>query len=398
MLYYYLPTHKNSLEQSSFFIEDGSHVPIISHTLNEYILKYKKQLDDHQHEWDNMKRITNPYEFIHSQVYGGPGAVATLKPLSRSFFKMIELCHDFKLCIDYDKNITTFHLAEGPGGFIEAISYIRHNLADTYYGMTLIDDNPSVPAWKKSDKFLNNNPNVIIEKGPSGTGDLFLVENLLHCNNNYRNKMELITADGGFDFSDNFNEQESSATKLLLAEVIFAITMQKSGGSFVLKIFDIMTKATIDILYLLSCFYDNVIVCKPLTSRIANSEKYIICKGFHIPKNYDSFMNYIFSNYENIISLTNIASIFTFTHNLIFISKIEEINAIFGQQQVENISMTLGLIINRTKHDRIDQLKRNHINKCIEWCDKYNIPHEGVVEHENIFLQKKKFHSSHSGV
>lgn len=390
MLYYYLPTNNNYIDPSVFFFKDESKEPIVSHTLHEYVLKYKKQIDLHQHAWDNMKRITNPYEFIHSHVYGGPSAVAKLKPLSRSFFKMIELCNDFKLYDNNNNTINTFHLAEGPGGFIEAISHMRNNISDTYYGMSLIDENPNVPGWKKSATFLKNNTNVVIESGPSGTGDLFLVENLLYCNNKHRNNMDLITADGGFDFSENFNEQESTATKLLIAEVLFALTMQKPGGSFILKVFDLMTKSSIDILYLLSCFYKEVIVCKPLTSRIANSEKYIVCKGFFMPKNYSGFMKYIFENYQSIMAMENISTMFNFDHNMIFINKIEDINAIFGQQQVENISTTLGLIINHNKYDRIEQLKKNHLNKCIEWCVKYDIPHDGVVENENIFLQKRQ--------
>lgn len=388
MLYYYLPTHKNHIDPSSFFVENKNSETIVSHTLQEYTTKYKKQLDNNQQEWDNMKRITNPYEFIHSHIYGGPNAVAKLKPLSRSFFKMIEMCNDFSLCKN-EKTINSFHLAEGPGGFIEALCHMRNNISDTYYGMTLIDENPNVPGWKKSNDFLKKNENVIIENGPSNTGDLFLVENLVYCNNKYRNKMDLITADGGFDFSENFNEQESQAMKLLYAEVVYAIVMQKIGGSFILKVFDITTKSSLDILYLLTCFYEEVIVCKPLTSRIANSEKYIVCNGFQTPSNYINIINNILSSYNSIMSQENFGSLFNMTHNMIFINKIEEINAIFGQQQVENIAFTISLMSNRSKHERVEQLKKNHLNKCIEWCMKHNIPHEGKIENANIFLQKR---------
>jgi len=388
MLYYYLPTHKNLIDISLFFVEDKNSETIISHTLQEYTTKYKKQLDNNQQEWDNMKRLTNPYEFIHSHIYGGPNAVAKLKPLSRSFFKMIELCNDFQLC-KHEKTINSFHLAEGPGGFIEALCHMRNNISDTYYGMTLIDENPNVPGWKKSKEFLRKNENVIIENGASNTGDLFLIENLVYCNNKYRNKMDMITADGGFDFSENFNEQEAQAMKLLYAEVVFAIIMQKTGGSFILKVFDITTKSSLDILYLLSCFYEEIIVCKPLTSRIANSEKYIVCKGFYTPTNYNIVISNIISSYNVIMEQKNFGSIFNMTHNMIFINKIEEINAIFGQQQVENIVYTIGLMSNRNKHERIEQLKKNHLNKCIEWCIKHNIPYEGKIENDNIFLQKR---------
>lgn len=390
MLNYNLPIHKNALECKHFLFENSETVYIVSHTLHEYLLKYKKQIAEHSNEWDNMKRITNPYEFIHSHVPNGRSAVAKTKPLSRSFFKMIEMCRDYNLC-GGSRPITTFHLAEGPGGFIEATAHMRQNESDIYYGMTLIDDfDPNIPSWKKTSEFLAKTPNVRIEYGPSKNGDLFSVENLQHCYHTYRNKMDIITADGGFDFSENFNEQESLATKLLLAEVIYALAMQKIGGCFILKVFDITTKTSIDILYLLTCFYEEVSVCKPKTSRIANSEKYIVCKGFQKVHNYEQIMGVFITNYKSIMNQKNISSLIRKEHNYLFINKIEEINAIFGQTQIENIAYTIGLIVNRNKYDRVEQLKKNHLQKCTEWCNKYNIPNDGFSESDNIFLQRKK--------
>ena len=204
----------------------------------------------------------------------------------------------------------------------------------------------------------------------------------------YKNSIDFITADGGFDFSENFNNQETLVSKLLIAEVCFALCMQKKNGCFVLKIFDIMTKITIDLIYILSCFYEEVAICKPQTSRIANSEKYIICKGFKIDANYEIFMKDIINQYPKIIAMENLMSIFNESHSLCLINKIEEINAIFGQQQIENISYTLNLITNRSKQERLETLKRNNVQKCIQWCEKYKIPHEKLIVNENIFLSK----------
>ena len=39
--------------------------------------------------------------------------------------------------------------------------------------------------------------------------------------------MDFITGDGGFDFSIDFNKQEISISKLLFAQVIYAIVLQK---------------------------------------------------------------------------------------------------------------------------------------------------------------------------
>lgn len=390
MLYYYLPSNNNSLNEADIHFKEENSDQIISHTLQEYIVKYKKQIDKVHNDWDNMKRITNPYEFIHTNIPNTNSSIAKLKPLSRSFFKMIEICYEYKLC-ETEDSLNTFHLAEGPGGFIEALTFIRKNNNDKYNGITLIDKNDvNVPSWKKSQDFLlKNKERVNIEYGPSNDGNLFFVENLIYCHNNYHNKMDIITADGGFDFSENFNDQESQAIKLLLAEVIFALTMQKKGGTFIFKVFDITTKASIDIIYILSCFYKKISICKPLTSRIANSEKYVICENFNPQENYIEIINYFIKNYEYIMKLETIESILSCQHSIIFITKLEEINAIFGQQQVENISHTLSLISNRNKYERVEQMKKNNINKSIEWCVKYNIPCDKCNENENIFLQKR---------
>ena len=63
----------------------------------------------------------------------------------------------------------------------------------------------------------------------------------------------------------------------------YALTMQKKGGTFILKIFDCFMQHTIDILCILSSFYNKVYITKPHTSRYANSEKYIVCKDFLLP-------------------------------------------------------------------------------------------------------------------
>ena len=58
--------------------------------------------------------------------------------------------------------------------------------------------------------------------------------------------------------------------------------MQKFNGTFILKIFDMFSKSTQDYIYLLSLFYNKVYIFKPQTSRLANSEKYIVCKDFKL--------------------------------------------------------------------------------------------------------------------
>jgi hypothetical protein len=241
--------------------------------------------------------------------------------------------------------------------------------------MTILDDSDiNVPAWKKSEKFLKDNPNIFIETGADKTGDILNINNFEYCVKKYGSSMHLITADGGFDFSTNFNQQEHNVTKLLFAQICFALCMQKRDGAFILKLFDCFTPSTIDILYILSSFYKKVYITKPQTSRYANSEKYIVCKGFLFDSSIH-FYRKLYDSFNTMIQTDNYINRFlSIPVSHFFINKLEEYNSIFGQQQIENIYYTLALIENKSKSsDKIDNIIKLNIQKCIQWCLKHNI-------------------------
>jgi 23S rRNA U2552 (ribose-2'-O)-methylase RlmE/FtsJ len=455
--------------------DDNTRKVYISSSIYAHLCDIKEQIEKYQDTWDNIKKFTNPYEYIHSNITGNKTNISKLRPLSRSFYKMIEIIKNNKILSqyhhtlaqrpEYKMGIKTFHLAEGPGGFIEAIAYLRgleykqqfglhsdtttadesssntvsptiqilkrntefhdeymkeqeylkltrrifesqkHSTAsavygnDRYYGMTLVNDDPVCPGWKKTRAFLESHPNVIIENGEDKTGNLISLENFMYCAGKYKNMMDIVTADGGFDFSVDFNHQETMATQLILCEVFYALAIQKHGGSFILKIFDVFHKATVDILYILSYYYEHVSIMKPYTSRIANSEKYVICQGFKITDStkiiqqfasiFDSIKK---SSSDNGGESTSIlSSLLPFEHDLYFLNKIEDMNAMVSFQQIENITSTLSIITNHRNAEKLEQYKRTNVNKCIAWCEKYEIPHnahQACFQSTNIFLHK----------
>ena len=357
---------------------------IINKTLNKYLNFTKEQIESCLDQWDKYKKCTNPYEYIHSIIPNTKQSVSTLKPISRSFFKMIEICHSLCLIEKLPPVCNSFHLAEGPGGFIEAIAYMRKNPNDKYYGMTLIDNkNQNVPGWNKSKYFLENNPNVIIETGVNGDGDLTNHDNLHYCYDKYNGKMDIITGDGGFDFSFQYPQQEQISTKLIACQIGFAVAMQKQGGSFILKVYDTFTRFSLDLLFLLSNLYDQVSIIKPNTSRFANSEKYIVCQGFRNINTLEIVKHFykILQSNENIVG-----TLFDFELPYLFTNKIEEFNSILGQQQIDIIVSTIYLIDNTNKHDKIEHMKKKNIQKCITWCQTHNIPHNNTIQSNNLFI------------
>ncbi len=391
MSYYLLPRNHNLIYKSLECIENKTTIkPVVSFSLAEYLYEIKKKISEKGIDWDTFKKYTNPYEYIHSIVPGKKKSVSKYKPLSRSYFKMLEILKTFDF--DFETNINTFHLAEGPGGFIEAMVSYRKCPKDKYIGITLLDDkeDPTIPSWKKSETFLKNNANVFIEKGRDKTGDILSLNNFLYCKEKYSSSMDFITGDGGFDFSIDFNKQEISISKLLFAQVIYAIVLQKKNGSFVLKVFDCFMQHTIDILYLLSSFYNKVYVMKPNSSRFANSEKYIICKGF-LFDSCESFFPYLLNVFTKMITIEseNIQRFLNVPISNYYLSKIEEYNAIFGQQQIENIYYTISLIDSKISNEKIEQMIKLNTQKCVQWCLRHNVLHNSNLHVvENIFLSQ----------
>jgi 23S rRNA U2552 (ribose-2'-O)-methylase RlmE/FtsJ len=271
---------------------------------------------------------------------------------------------------------------------------MRFNKLDKYYGMTLIDNmNNEIPGWKKSEEFLQKNKNVIIETGKDNTGNLYNPENYEYCLKKYRNSMDFITGDGGFDFSVNYNNQETIALRLIITQIAYAMAMQAQGGTFVLKVFDQFTHGSVDILYLLSSFYTQTYIFKPDTSRIANSERYIICKGFNVPDSndiYDKFSAIIRELDGKNFDGCNLHRILDIDINYFFVKNIEEINAILCQKQISNILTTLQIIQNKEKRgEKPNTIKNKNIKKCIQWCVKHNIPHYKCGASSNIFMGNK---------
>ena len=366
----------------------------ISPSLRSYLNACKQDIGTELSNWDLFKRYTNPYEYVHTLVPGCRNAVCREHPISRAYFKLYEIIKDHNL-LSYPSNIPirTFHLAEGPGGFVEATVEIRNSAGghptDAFHGITLIDSsNDSIPGWNKIAGFMQKHPQFSIEKGSSGTGDLLDCENLRHCFEKYGNTMDFITGDGGFDFSTDYNGQENQSLCLLLAQVAFALSLQKRGGNFVVKVFDMFTRLSVEILFLLNSVYGEVIIQKPLTSRFANSERYIVCKDYQITDS-RSYAHMFYLLLKNIAETNGSLPLplLRFDIPRFFVDKVEEVNATFGQQQIENIKNTLSLIRNHDD-EKLETLKKNGVHRCVAYCQKYGLNHGKQQNQGNIFLSK----------
>lgn len=389
---------------------------------NQILTFYKNKIDGIEYNkwWDNYKKYSNHYELIHVSSMKNKinSNIAYYIPLSRSYFKLLEMIQDFDL-LNYKHPIKTAHIAEGPGGFMEAVINYRknkHYYEDILYGITLKSTEKEIPGWKKSERFLKNNKNVNILYGEDGTGNIYNIKNILHFIDKVgKNSCELVTADGGFDFSIDFNKQEQLAYQLILCQIVMAISVQKLGGSFICKIFDTYSVLTLKLLWLLNISYEFIIITKPLTSRQANSEKYIIGVNFQgidehylnqlydVIETWDYFNNLKKNKYCCLNDINNNYIIDIFANNVPkkYIETIEKHNSNMLCSQLKNIVKTLEFIKFKDTHDNTNII-REQTKKAIDWCIKYDViinnKSKYLTDDDKYYIQKhkNKYSLSHS--
>ena len=345
--------------------------------------------------WDKMKKIGNPYELIYT-TYNKKrknDSISNYIPISRSYFKMWEIFYNFDLFKNYDiNNKQVFaHLAEGPGGFMEATYNYKFKItnkkenSDIFYGITLKPNNEYIPDFNKIKKIFNGNNNIKIEYG-----NLYIYEDVINYISKFENdKAILVTADGGFDYSSNFNGQEINSCQIIYSECITALNILKKGGCFVCKVFDLFSYTMVQILFIISSFFEEVYIYKPETSRPANSEKYLVCMFYE-----DCLDNELKNCLLEIIKLWNEKNedlkddeslIFkNIKVSNSFIKNLDKYNEQYMETQIYYLQNTIKLAEHKIEKDKYYEIIQNQVNNAVDWCKKY-----GIEINKNSIYYKK---------
>lgn len=379
---------QNKIDNPELLLDISENVVNQDFDLDIYnlIKKYKNEIDNIHNSkiWDFCKKLSNRFEMIHINNKGKIHnlGIANYDPISRSYFKMWEIIKDLNLINFNCSKLNIVCLAEGPGGFVECICNMRKKYSnvtqDNITCMTLRSYKNIVPGWNKSGKIFRENKGLKIFYGKDDTGDLYKSENIAALRKLVNNKKsDIVTADGGFDFSTDYNHQEQLSLRLLFVESVSALCCLKKGGHFVLKIFDIHTTLTVKLLYFLSIFFKNVYITKPFTSRPANSEKYVVCKNFTgIDDKYLDDLLYLVSEWEILADQNKqVRDIF---QNLVvpqeFQNGLKMYNRYLANIQIKNILKTLCYIEIAIENSHINYIKQNQAIISSFWCYKYDIP------------------------
>ena len=340
-------------------------------------LKESIQPFDKTELWDLAKRITNPYELInsHSTRLQLPKSISCIYPLSRSYFKMIEILNLLQF-FDRHKEVKlkSLHICEGPGGFIEgfhSMAMDKNRIIRESYAMTLRSTHTMIPGWRRATAFLQKHPSVQIIYGPTRTGNIYEPCNQDECVSSCGiSGAQLVTSDGGFDFSDDFHAQEKSIIRLLISSSLVLLRSVAVEGDIVLKFFDCNSPMTRDIITLLASCFQQWTLYKPATSRPCNSEWYFLGKS---AKRNKSNIIQLFTqirdglaqeppvSYQRILSTNSLDD---------FLINLQQERC---SQQMEALKQVLSFCHNK---DTVSKEALWNLQKpnCIEWCHYFRVP------------------------
>ena len=368
MNYYILP--KNNFKISLFLsVNDKNVNPFISFSLiyylNDIYTNLLKLEDTNTSSSCNnitinyINQMVNPFEFIHTTVPGSLLSVSKMKPESNIFFELIEIlqiCNLTEMLSDNNKI---------------NIGHFTANNTSTSYLINI---------------FRNNEDDIIIKEDFhfDNLSHMFLSSLNPNTNLNKRNLNILF-----FEFKDSDYIDPKKYINNMVLVLFIIINNQANNGTSIIKLDGMFYKIIIDIVFIITAIYDKVFLIKPTISNITKGERYLVCKGYNNSYFAKDQINEILSNYllrkeENIYSLINNEIPYY------FLNKIEECNSIIGQQQLEAYDQIINILKNKNKEDKIESLKKNHIQKCIQWCEKNQIPHNKFTDKVNIFLVSKK--------
>ncbi|KAK7132592.1 hypothetical protein R3I93_018971 [Phoxinus phoxinus] len=271
-----------------------------SENLLHLLLRCKSVFDDL--EGEEMRRArtrSNPYETIRGAFF-----------LNRAAMKMANMDHVFDYMFtnpkdsqgkpqtrDKEGELLYFgDVCAGPGGFSEYVLW-RRGWHAKGFGMTLKGSND----FKLEDFYAA--PSELFEAyygegGIDGDGDITRPENISAFRNFVLDSTEgrglhFLMADGGFSVEGQENIQEILSKQLLLCQFLTAMSVVRPGGHFLCKSFDLFTPFSVGLIYLLYLCFERVSLFKPVTSRPANSERYVVCKG--LKPGTDAVREYMFT-------------------------------------------------------------------------------------------------------
>ena len=249
------------------------------------LAKAKSRMDPHEKNPDMQKVLhaIDMYSQLKSLItrkYGG-------QAVTNAWLKLYELLCQFRLIerVNGGGGIRAFFNAELPGAFISATNHYMATqhpgvpfewvasslypegaevLGDKYGLYECSPDRWLMDADMKGDVTRDSDIRALAARARSRLGG----------------EADLYTSDAGINVSHDYNSQEELTAHIHLGQIVTGLMVLRLGGAMVVKTYTFTDPYSVALIALLSDRFESLHVSKPLTSRPANSEVYLVAVGY----------------------------------------------------------------------------------------------------------------------
>ncbi len=364
MNYYLLP--KNIIDIKIRLNYNNIIEPYVSNSLNFFLNKKQEQLNRQEINENELTNIKNVVNYLNC-VFSNNNFVSKLNILNQRYYELIEV---ISICGIKDILINKSTL-------VSAHISPNYNITNSLFS-----------------SYRNNSSTDITYS----CGFYYNLINNLFFNIDNINKLDLLY----FEFKETDYKDVRILSKNIIIMLYLICKTLNNGGSILFRMESCIYKIVVEFIYLCSSFFDKTIMIKPVISNVTDNTRFFVCKGFNQEQNIinkllinleDVVYTYInnINNSSNIITGVYIDSIIENKIPYYFINKIEELNVVLGQQQIDSLEQAICLIKNKNRDEKIEILRKSNIPKAIQWCEKFNIPHSKLNDKPNIFLKRNDF-------
>jgi len=299
-LKYEIPTVSNAAcDTDKMHLSDMSRIDASARPFSEEAGRIMRVLADTKSGMDQFS--TDPlltralmdvddYKCLKSHVAKTYGAQAC----TNAWLKFYEILGQFGVLERAQKlspgGVKMFFNAELPGAFISATNHYAytHNIPFDWFAASLWPSKGSGALDDIYHMYKNYRHRWLM--GPVINGDLtspieirrLAADALLMTvgADGLPTAYDVYTSDAGLSVDESTTTQEMADAPLHLGQCIVGLMVLKRGGSMIVKQYTFMTHFTSSLIGILANHFGRLRIVKPISSRSANSETYLVCENY----------------------------------------------------------------------------------------------------------------------
>jgi len=217
---------------------------------------------------------------------------------------------------------------------------------------------------------------------------------------NFTSIKKLLKKNKKYDLVIGQNEKldENETLKNVLLEIYLMFNIIETGGNFICKFNETYTRASLELIHVISSLFKECYMIKPLTSLPYTSEKYFVGLSFNKNKAIIESLEKIIENKSTIISLF---SELTMTEK--FMATVTIMNTQIENKQIEIYDKIISFVKSQNYHgDEYEEYRKKQIELTTYWLDNYyngtyndinKLNNQSLDKNSNLIKEAEKWFS-----